>query len=135
MATCLLAAGCGEPPEEGTPGHEEALVAFGDLDEIRARGTLRLARRRWDGFETLPRQGLAAENYFALAESFAERHGLAYQWHVHDGFHELMPAVRDGRADVAVATITVTEARGARNRVHRPADAHARVGARPGDRR
>ena len=110
-AACLVAAGCAEPPEEGTPGHEEALVAFGDLDEIRARGTLRLARRRWDGFETLPRQGLAAENYFALAESFAERHGLAYQWRVHEGFHELMPAVRDGRADVAVATITVTEAR------------------------
>ena len=110
-ATCLVAAGCAEPPEGGTPGHEEALVAFGDLDEIRARGTLRLARRRWDGFETLPRQGLAAENYFALAESFAQRHGLAHEWYVHDGFHELMPAVRDGRVDVAVATITVTETR------------------------
>ena len=111
----LVAAGCAEPPEAHAPGDGGGVVgapiAFGDLDEIVARGTLRLARRRWEGFETLPRQGLAAENYFALAESFADRHGLVVEWHVHDGFDELLPAVRDGRADVAVATLTVTETR------------------------
>ena len=59
----------------------------------------------------MPRQGLRAENYFTLAEAFAERRGLALEWLVLDGFDELMPAVRDGLADVAVANITVTPAR------------------------
>ena len=114
-ATLLLAAGgCGVPQDtsEGKgPERPAVAVAFGDLEEIAARGTLRLARRRWDGFETLPRQGLPAESYFTLAEEFASRRGLDVEWRVLEGFDELMPAVRDGVADVAVANITVTEAR------------------------
>lgn len=110
----LVAGGCDVSPE-ATPGNASErpamAPAFGDLEEIAARGTLRLARRRWDGFETLPRQGLPAESYFTLAEEFAERRGLAVEWHLLDGFDELMPAVRDGLADVAVANITITEAR------------------------
>ena len=114
-AVLLLAAwGCGVSPETAprdASGRPATAPAFGDLEEIASRGTLRLARRRWDGFETLPRQGLPAESYFTLAEEFAKRRGLAVEWHVLDGFHELMPAVRDGLADVAVANITVTETR------------------------
>ena len=109
VALLSLSVGCQESPD--TVGKEPAVVAFGDLDTIDARGTLRLARRRWEGFETLPRQGLPAENYFALAEAFAARRGWSVEWHVLDGFDELLPAVRDGRADVAVANITITEAR------------------------
>lgn len=114
FATTLLLAtgGCGVPPDTtGGEGPERPAVAFGDLEEIAARGTLRLARQRWDGFETLPRQGLPAESYFTLAEEFAARRELDVEWRVLDGFDELMPAVRDGLADVAVANITVTEAR------------------------
>ena len=110
----LLAGGCGVSPETApgdAPERPAVAPAFGDLQDIAARGTLRLARRRWDGFETLPRQGLPAEHYFTLAEEFAERRGLAVEWRVLDGFDELMPAVRDGLADVAVANITVTEDR------------------------
>ena len=58
--TLLAAGGCGVSPEttqRDVPERPAAAPAFGDLEEIDAGGTLRLARRRWDGFETLPRQG------------------------------------------------------------------------------
>ena len=113
VAACGIA-GCGQPPPErpeGQPAVAVQAVATGDLDAITARGTLRLARRRWASFETLPRQGLPAEAYFRLAEEFAGRRGLAVEWRTFDGFDALIPAVRDGLADVAVSNITVTEAR------------------------
>ena len=141
-AALLFAAwGCGVSPETAPRDASErpaTAPAFGDLKEITSRGTLRLARRRWDGFETLPRQGLPAESYFTLAEEFAKRRGLAVEWHVLDGFDELMPAVRDGLADVAVANITVTETRTRDVAFTDAAHPHARVGggqAGPGRRR
>ncbi len=113
VAACGIA-GCGRPPPErpeGQPAVAAQAVATGDLDAITARGTLRLARRRWASFQTLPRQGLPAEAYFQLAEEFARRRGLAVEWRTFDGFDALIPAVRDGLADVAISNITVTEAR------------------------
>ncbi len=107
-------AGCREPVQEAPqtqPPVAVQAVATGDLDAITARGTLRLARRRWAGFETLPRQGLPAESYFRLAEAFATRRGLTVEWLTFDGFDALIPSVRDGLADVAVANITITESR------------------------
>ena len=104
----LALAACSDAP---APFPAAPDVATGDLDAIARQGVLRLARRRWEGFDTLPRQGLPAERYRELAEAFAARHGLRVDWRTFDGFHELIPAVRDGLADVAVANITVTASR------------------------
>lgn len=108
LALMLVACSDAQPGEGQVAAPERAK---GDLDAIAQRGVLRLARRRWQGFDTLPRQGLPAERYRELAEQFAAQRGLAVAWRVVDGFHELIPAVRDGLADVAVANLTVTDSR------------------------
>ena len=83
----------------------------GDWPVIEKRGVLRLARRSWDGFDTLASQGLSAEQYRRLAEQFAARHGLEARWLVASDLAELFRHVEEGRADLAVSNITVTEAR------------------------
>ena len=110
----LVLAACSDAPsdvEAVAPSLAAPEMATGDLDAIARQGVLRLARHRWDGFDTLPRQGLPAERYQEFAEAFAARHGLRVDWRTFDGFHELIPAVRDGVADVAVANITITASR------------------------
>ncbi len=86
-------------------------ISLGDWPIIKERGTIRLARRSWDGFDTLPSQGLSAEQYRHLAERFAKRHGLAVEWILAADMDGLFRAVEEGRADIAVSNITVTEAR------------------------
>ena len=91
------------------PGLE--LLATGDWPAIEQRGAIRFARRAWSGFDTLPSQGLSAEQYQRLAERFARRHGLAAEWIAVASVDELLGSVERGRADVAVSNITVTEPR------------------------
>ncbi len=101
----LLAGGCGreespEPPPS-TP----------DWAGIRERGVIRFARLAFEEFETLPSQGLSKERYQVLAERFARRHGVEPEWIVEPGVNALLDAVEEGRADVVVATLTVTGGR------------------------
>ena len=117
LAATLLALGlgCEGERQRGTAPAESATVAFtGDWPAIKARGTIRFVRRSWNGFETLPSQGLSAEEYWRLAERFAARHGLAVEWIVAANMDELFRHLEEGRADIAVSNITVTEARKAR---------------------
>ena len=88
-----------------------ALPATGDWPTIEARGTIRFARRAWSDFDTLPSQGLSTEQYQRLAERFARRHGLAAEWIVVSNIDDLLGSVEDGRADIAVSNLTVTEPR------------------------
>ena len=111
LALALVACSDAPQPDDGQAAVTGPARATGDLDAIAKTGVLRLARRRWQGFDTLPRQGLPAERYRELAERFGAQRGLAVEWRVLDGFHELIPAVRDGLADVAVANLTVTDSR------------------------
>ena len=104
LAAALIAVACSPPPEP-PPAPQ-----FG-WEAIEARGTIRLARQQWAGFDTLPRQGLGPEHYERIAEQFAERHGLAAEWVVVAGFEALLASVGDGTADVVVAPVTITEAR------------------------
>ena len=96
-------------PVVAEPGN--ALAETGDWPTIRERGTIRLARRAWSDFETLPSQGLSTEQYHRLAERFAGRHGLAVEWIVVSNMDDLLGSVEEGRADIAVSNITVTEPR------------------------
>ena len=111
-ATCgVLAAGCGrETPDEPAVVPAETL-STADWSTIVERGSIRLARRAWTGFDTLPAQGLSAEEYHRLAERFAREHELDVEWVRAADMDELFRHLEEGRADIAVANITVTESR------------------------
>ena len=98
----------------GACGPDDGAVSTADWPAIQERGTIRMAGRTWTGFETLPSQGLSTEQYRRLAERFAKRHGLAVRWIDAPDMDALFRSVEEGRADVAVWNITVTEARKAR---------------------
>ena len=103
--------GCGTPDSED---EIPSVIPAGTIDDwpaILERGVIRFARRGFDAFETLPSQGLSQERYRFLAYQFAERHGLHAEWITEPSPRRLMVALEEGRADVAVATLTVTEAR------------------------
>ena len=85
--------------------------ATGDWPALEARGTIRFARRAWADFDTLPSQGLSTEQYHRLAERFARRHGLGVEWIVVSNIDDLLGSLEEGRADVAVSNLTVTEPR------------------------
>lgn len=109
-AALLALCNCGEAPEVAPPAAEDRPF-FGDWAAVRERGVLRLARRSWEGFDTLPSQGLSTESYRRIAEDFAARHGLAARWTHAQSIHGLLSAVAEGRADIAIGNITVTPAR------------------------
>lgn len=105
LAVALAGVSC-SPPEPPPP-------QFG-WQAIEARGSIRLARQQWAGFDSLPRQGLRPEHYERIAEQFAEQHGLSAEWVVVPGFEDLLASVGSGMADVVVAPVTITEARTSR---------------------
>lgn len=99
---------CEPPPLVGT---ETRGPVVGDWPVVEERGTIRFARRAWSNFDTLPSQGLSTEQYERLAERFASRHGLGVEWIVASDVDDLLRSVEEGRADVAVSNLTVTEQR------------------------
>ena len=112
LAVCLaVSAGCTReaPDEPPVPPARESSTS--DWPTIVERGSIRLARRAWAGFDTLPAQGLSTEEYHRLAERFAEGHGLDVQWVRAADMDELFRLLEEGRADIAVSNITVTDAR------------------------
>ncbi|MXZ61298.1 MAG: transporter substrate-binding domain-containing protein [Acidobacteria bacterium] len=108
--TLLLLVGCRAIESDATsPG---ALTATtDDWPAIHERGIIRFARLGDEEFTTLPSQGLPEESYLHLARQFAERHGLGVKWTVLPTIEALFTALEAGHADVATATLTVTEPR------------------------
>jgi membrane-bound lytic murein transglycosylase F len=105
--------GCGDDASS-TPLELEPRVAkalFGDLDEIKARGTLRIGRQRWSDFDSLPHEGIGLEHYARLAESFATTQALAVEWFETDDFDELLASANAGFADLVIGNISITEDR------------------------
>ena len=110
IAVVVLLCACGTS-ETGAP---RSVVPDGTVDDwpaIQDRGVIRFVRHGFEAFDTLPSQGLSKERYRFLAEQFAERHGLSAEWIVSPDVDGLLVALEEGRADVAVATLTVTETR------------------------
>ena len=107
----LVLGSCQRAPVEDAAQLEEERPFIGDWAAVRERGVLRLAGRSWEGFDTLPAQGLSAERYRDIAAGFAARHGLAVRWSQAESIDALLVAVAEGRADIAVANITVTPER------------------------
>ena len=104
----LSLAACEPAPMVGT---EPRSPASADWPAVQERGTIRFARRAWSDFDTLPSQGLSAEQYERLAERFASRHGLGVEWIIVSDVDDLLRSVEEGRADIAVSNLTVTEPR------------------------
>ena len=110
LGPAVLSSGCGTPDPAVAPSE----VPAGTVDDwpaIRERGVIRFVRHGFEAFETLPSQGLSKERYHFLAAGFAERYGLRAEWIVSPDVDGLLVALEEGRADVAVATLTVTETR------------------------
>ena len=111
-AICLVfAAGCGPETPEQPPVAPTPELSTADWPTIVERGSIRLARRAWTGFDTLPAQGLSTEEYQRLAERFAHGHDLDVEWVLAADMDELFRVLEEGRADIAVSNITVTESR------------------------
>ena len=102
----LAACEAEQPPAEPTAKPE-----LGDLEEIRARGFIRLAGRSWSDFDTLPSQGLSSAHYRQYAEDFAASQDLAVEWLLIANVGEMLDAVANGTVDIAIANLTVTPAR------------------------
>ena len=110
IAVVSLLCACGTSETEAP----RSAVPDGTVDDwpaILERGVIRFVRHGFEAFDTLPSQGLSKERYRFLAEQFAERHGLRTEWVVSPDVDGLLVALEEGRADVAVATLTVTETR------------------------
>ena len=107
----LLNAACGGERAETETEESASRLSMADWPGIEQRGTIRFARRAWGGFETLPSQGLPTEHYQRLAERFAQRHGLTVDWVVVPHVDGLFRSLEEGRADIAVWNLTVTESR------------------------
>lgn len=110
IAVVVLLCACATSETEAPP----SAVPDGTVDDwpaILERGVIRFVRHGFEAFDTLPSQGLSKERYRFLAEQFAERHGLSAEWVVSPDVDGLLVALEEGRADVAVATLTVTETR------------------------
>ena len=112
VAVCLVGlVACGRETPEEPPVAPARASSTADWPTIVERGSIRLARRAWTGFDTLPAQGLSAEEYHRLAERFARGHDLDVEWVLAADMDELFRLLEEGRADIAVSNITVTESR------------------------
>jgi membrane-bound lytic murein transglycosylase F len=83
----------------------------GDLDEIRARGELRILIPPGDADRGLPRAGAPFRVERVLAGAFAERSGVRAVPVQVDDYSELIPALIGGRGDLIAAGLTATEDR------------------------
>lgn len=96
---------------EKTQSRSGDYTSVGGLDDIRRYGSLRLIAPRFDGADALPRDGVPVLDYHELAEAFAKALGLAVEWVFVDGRDELIPSLNEGKGDVIVTNLTVTDSR------------------------
>ena len=111
LAMAVIAACEQEAEPAQAPAVRPVAQSTADWSGIVERGTIRLARRSWDGFDTLPSQGLSTEQYRRLAERFAARHGLKAEWVIAADMAEIFAVIEQGRADIAVHNTTVLPSR------------------------
>ncbi len=111
-AVALLAA-CSPPQDQGDappPVVDSTYTETGDFDAIEQRGQLRLlVVRRKEGIDRLPRAGTPTSAQIAAAARFARSVGLEPVVVLVDDFDTLIPALLNGRGDVIVANLPMTE--------------------------
>ena len=107
LITILVLLGCQPKAPDGTTSTDSE---SGDVEST-TRDLLRVSVLSWDGYESLPKQGLAPENYRDLIQKFAQENDYDLQWRRLERFNELLTSIRNGASDVAVSHITITESR------------------------
>ncbi len=97
-------------PEKTTEVEEERYV--GDLDEMKRRGRLRiLIPANIGGVFYLPREGWPVESQHDAATAFARSQGLEPELVPVAAFSQMIPALLEGRGDLIVANLSITEGR------------------------
>jgi membrane-bound lytic murein transglycosylase F len=99
------------PETDAKPEAPQHYEETGDLPQLRQHGRLRLLAPRFDGADALPRDGIPVYGYQQVAAAFAKHLALDVQWVFVDAFDELIPMLRQGRGDLIVTNLTVTEQR------------------------
>lgn len=110
-ALALALVGCGPGASAPVAPAAQNAANMAPWAAVQAAGTLRVAVRTGLALESLPAQGLSAEQYQRLVEQFAERHGLEVAWIYAPSVGGVLRLVADGQADLGVANITVTAER------------------------
>ena len=116
MLLTALAAGCSAPQEGSYEPprvvEESDYIERGDFDAIRRHGQLRLlVQRRPGDLDHLPRAGTPVESQIRAATRFARSVGLEPVVVLVDRFESLIPALVEGRGDLVVANLTITDER------------------------
>jgi len=90
--------------------HDPTAAHTGDLERIKKRGVLRLATRNNAASYYLWRGEFYGFDY-DLVRHFAEEQGVALEVLAYEEHDHLLDMVRDGRADIAAASLTITQKR------------------------
>ena len=97
-----------QPAQPGTADK----VFRGDFDQIKQRGRLRIVvPANVGGGRYLPRKGSPVSQQFDIAEAFARYHGLVPELVITESFSDMIPLLVDGKADIVVGNLTVTDSR------------------------
>jgi len=113
----LLAAGLLLSPAEAYINRnysslEETEIFTGDFNDILRQGKLRiLLTRDFSSASYLPRRRSPQAEQQRIAEEFALSHGLTPELVIVDNFSKLIPALLEGRGDVIVDNLTITDSR------------------------
>ncbi len=109
IAGAVLLVACAGSERSEPAGDAERFT--GDLDSIRLRGELRLLVPPGGDARGLPRRGTPLRLERVLADAFVEELGLELVPVRVEDHGDLIPALLDGRGDIIVANLTVTEER------------------------
>jgi len=91
---------------------EEAETFNGDFVDILAQGKLRILLTRDNSSAAyLPRQGSPLAEQQRIAEEFALSHGLIPELVLVDNFSKLIPALVEGKGDIAISNLTINAER------------------------
>ena len=87
---------------------EQAQSFNGDFMDILAQGKLRILLTRDNSSAAyLPRRGSPLAEQQRIAEEFALSHGLIPELVLVDNFSKLIPALLDGKGDIAISNLTI----------------------------
>ena len=91
---------------------KEPEVFNGDFEEIKSRGQLRIViPANVGGGRYLPRKGSPVSQQFEIAEAFARFHNLEPELLITESFADMIPMLVEGKADIVVGNLTITENR------------------------
>ncbi|MGD8639427.1 MAG: transporter substrate-binding domain-containing protein, partial [Gammaproteobacteria bacterium] len=121
ITTILFTVGCGSSDNDADRTQANMPVADssfknyveqGDLPGLKKRGNLRILISD-AGLEApyLPRRGLPIHYESELAKRFAQQLDLEPQWIYVEQFNQLIPMLLDGRGDIIVSNLTITDQR------------------------